>query len=271
MDDLRFGSTIRMVRIRKRLTQDELSKLACVSRGTVSRIERGHLDQVSLASIRAVAKALDVRVDLVPRWRGGDLDRLLNSRHSALHEQVARSFAERPEWLTAPEVSFAIYSERGVIDILAWHAGRQMLLVIELKTDIVDVNELLGTLDRKRHLAWQVARERGWDVRERTRVSLWVIVAESRTNRAASAGPRRDASRGAASRRPIDLGLAPGSIATRWRALFLARCTSHGRKRRSGADSQGQIGLSTTELSVDPHRRLVAAVVKTGLDPSSLR
>jgi transcriptional regulator with XRE-family HTH domain len=183
MDDLRFGSTIRLVRIRKRLTQEELSKLAGVSRGTVSRIERGHLDQVSMASIRAVAKALDVRVDLVPRWRGGDLDRLLNSRHSALHEQVARSFAELPEWVTAPEASFAIYAERGVIDILAWHARRQMLLVIELKTDIVDVNELLGTLDRKRRLAWQVARERGWDVRERANSSAWVIVAESRTNR----------------------------------------------------------------------------------------
>jgi transcriptional regulator with XRE-family HTH domain len=96
MDDLRFGSTIRLVRIRKRLTQDELSKLAGVSRGTVSRIERGHLDQVSLASIRAVAKALDVRVDLVPRWRGGDLDRLLNSRHSALHEQVAGASSNAP-------------------------------------------------------------------------------------------------------------------------------------------------------------------------------
>jgi len=168
MDDLRFGSTIRSVRIRKRLTQEDVSKLASVSRGTVSRIERGHLDQVRLASIRAVAKALDVRVDLVPRWRGGDLDRLLNARHSALHEQVARSLQERPDWLVAPEVSFAIYAERGVIDILAWHAKRQMILVIELKTDIVDLNELLGTLDRKRRLAWKVARERGWAVRERT-------------------------------------------------------------------------------------------------------
>jgi transcriptional regulator with XRE-family HTH domain len=183
MDDLRFGSTIRSVRIRKRLTQEDVSKLAGVSRGTVSRIERGHLDEVSLGSIRAVAKALDVRVDLVPRWRGGDLDRLLNSRHSALHEQVARSFAERPDWLTAPEVSFAIYTERGVIDILAWHASHQMLLVIELKTDIVDVNELLGTLDRKRRLAWQVARDRGWEASERTSTSAWLIVAESHTNR----------------------------------------------------------------------------------------
>ena len=171
------------MRIRRRLTQSELSKLAGVSRGTISRIERGHLDQVSLAAIRAVSKALDVRVDLMPRWRGGDLDRLMNARHSALHEDVARSFELRPDWLVAPEVSFAIYAERGVIDILAWHASRQMLLVIELKTDIVDLNELVGTLDRKRRLAWQVARDRGWGVGPETHTSAWLIVADGHTNR----------------------------------------------------------------------------------------
>src|SRR5580765_1661924 len=115
----------------------------------------------------------------MPRWRAGDLDRLLNSRHSALHEEVARSFAKRPDWLAEPEVSFSIYAERGVIDILAWHRKQQMLLVIELKTDIADVNELVGTLDRKRRLAWQVARDHGWDVGERTSTSAWLIVAES--------------------------------------------------------------------------------------------
>jgi transcriptional regulator with XRE-family HTH domain len=182
MDDQRFGSTIRAIRIRRKLRQCDLARLADVSTGMVSLIERGHADRVTLASIRAVAKALDVRVDLTPRWRAGDLDRLLNSRHSALHEQVARSFAERPDWLAEPEVSFAIYAERGVIDILAWHPKQQMLLVIELKTDIADVNELVGTLDRKRRLAGQIARERGWAIGDRTKVSAWLIVAESRTN-----------------------------------------------------------------------------------------
>jgi len=52
--------------------------------------------------------------------------------------------------------------------------------VIELKTAIADVNELLGTADRKRRLAAQVARERGWDPRT---VSQWLIVADTRTNR----------------------------------------------------------------------------------------
>ena len=35
------------------------------------------------------------------------------------------------------------------------HPGRRALLVIELKTDIVDVGEMLGTLDKKRRLAWR--------------------------------------------------------------------------------------------------------------------
>jgi transcriptional regulator with XRE-family HTH domain len=195
MDDQRFGATIRAIRIRRRLRQEDLAQLAGVSRATVSRLERGHLDTVSLASIRAVAKALDVRVDLMPRWRGGDLDRLLNARHSALHEQVARSFARLPGWLAEPEVSFAIHGERGIIDILAWHSARRALLVIELKTEIADVNELVGTIDRKRRLADKVARERGWDVgagvTTSATTSVWVIVAPGARTAGASIPTRR--------------------------------------------------------------------------------
>jgi hypothetical protein len=66
------------------------------------------------------------------------------------------------DWRIAPEVSFAVFADRGVIDILAWHAANRSLLVIELKTDIVDVQETIGTLDRKHRIAATVARERGW-------------------------------------------------------------------------------------------------------------
>ena len=154
-----------------------------MSRATISRVERGHLGTATVDTLRAIAKVLDVRIDMVPRWRAGDLDRLLNSRHSRLHELVARSFGELPEWLAEPEVSFGIYGERGIIDILAWHPRRRALLVIELKTDIADINELVGTVDRKRRLAIDVARRRGWPVDEGVHVSVWVIVAEGHTNR----------------------------------------------------------------------------------------
>ena len=145
----------------------------------VSLLERGHIDASPLSTLRLVASALDIRLDLVARWRGGELDRLVNARHSALHESVARFFAGLPGWHIAPEVSFSIYGERGVIDILAFHEPSRSLLVIELKTDIVDVNDLLGTVDRKRRLASRIAADRGW---EAVSVSCWVIVEGGRTN-----------------------------------------------------------------------------------------
>src|SRR4029453_8739322 len=104
---------------------------------------------------------------------------------SGLHQLVPRHLADLPEWIAQPEVSFAFYAERGVIDILAWHPGRRALLVIELKTDIVDVNNLVGTGDRKGRLATQIASERGWIKRGEPppSVSIWVIVADGPTNR----------------------------------------------------------------------------------------
>ena len=183
MDDLRFGAAVRRIRIRQGSRQCDLAAATGLSPTTISRIERGHLESLSIKTLRAVAARLDIRLDLVPRWRGGDLDRLLNSRHSLLHELVARDFAGRGGWVFRPEVSFSEYGERGVIDILAFHPGRRALLVIELKTDIADVNDLVGTIDRKERLARKIAANLGWTVPPEATVSAWIVVAPGRTNR----------------------------------------------------------------------------------------
>ena len=78
----------------------------------------------------------------------------------------------------AHEVSFNIWGERRVIDLLLWHPGRRALLIIELKTELVDHGELLATMDRRRRLGSAIANERGWDP---DTVSVWVVVARSRT------------------------------------------------------------------------------------------
>jgi len=184
MDDQRIGWTLRTIRVRKRWRQQDLAERAKVSRWVVMRIERGRIANIPIGKIRAVAAALDARFDAIVRWQGGDLGRLVNARHAAMHESVARMFAAMDGWVAEPEVSFSIYGERGIIDVLAWHPTRRILLVIELKTEIVDVNELLGTLDRKRRLGAEVALERGWDP---LAIGCWVVVAESRTNRRAVA------------------------------------------------------------------------------------
>lgn len=181
MNGLRLGGLVRAVRMKRRMRQQDVADRARVSQSVVSRLERGHIDRLSLPQIEAVCTVLEVRVDLVGRWHGGDAGRLMNAAHSSMHEAAARWFARLwPQWTLAPEVTFSIYGERGVIDILAWHAPSRTLLIVELKTELVDVNELAGTADRRRRLADEIARQRGW---RPTRVGVWVVLASGRTNR----------------------------------------------------------------------------------------
>lgn len=144
----------------------------------MSRIERGELVHVSVASLMRVGVALEIRVDWVARWRGGELERMLNAGHAAMHESAARLLAQA-SWRTAPEASFSIFGERGAIDILAFHPPTAALLVVELKTQIVDVEGLIGAVDRYRRLAPQIARERGWRA---SSVSCWVLLRDTGSN-----------------------------------------------------------------------------------------
>jgi transcriptional regulator with XRE-family HTH domain len=179
MDALRLGAVFRAVRVRKGWRQIEVARRAGVSRATVSRAERGRTDELMANTLFRIALALDVRLDWVARWRGGELDRMLNAGHAAMHEGVARTLRGQ-DWVVAPETTFAIYGERGAIDVLAFHPPSGALLVVELKTDIVDVNGLIGAVDRYRRLAPGIARNRGWHP---TSVSCWVAVRDTPTNR----------------------------------------------------------------------------------------
>ena len=184
MDDRLVGSALRALRIRRGWRQVDLARQARLSRETVAQIERGNSATVSLGAIRSAADALGAPLDTTIRWQGGDLGRLLNRRHAAMHEAMARHIQTLGSWTSEPEVSFSIYGERGVIDVLAWHSQTRSALVIELKTELVDVNEMMGTLDRKWRLADRIARDRRWIAET---VSVWLVIADTRTNRRALA------------------------------------------------------------------------------------
>ena len=180
MDDLAVGRLLRAVRVRRAWRQEDLARAAGLSRQTVSRVELGRLEGVPLGSLRRVFAAVDVRVSIAPRGIGADLPRLADAHHAAMHEDVARLFAALDGWIAVPEVTFSVYGERGSIDILAWHERSRCLLVIELKTELVDLQETVSTLDRKVRLARQIARDRGWDPAS---VSTWLVIADGRHNR----------------------------------------------------------------------------------------
>jgi HTH-type transcriptional regulator / antitoxin HipB len=179
MKDLPFGRLIRTARVQRRWTQAELGRRARVSTMTVWRVEHGQVDALRLGTVRAVAAALEISLELLARGRGADLDRLVNADHSALHEAVLRVLVGVPGWTAASEVSFNIWGERGVIDILLWHPARRALLIIELKTELVDPGGLIAVMDIRCRLGPEIARQRGWDP---VTVSTWVIVTRSRTS-----------------------------------------------------------------------------------------
>jgi transcriptional regulator with XRE-family HTH domain len=180
MDDVRLGIALKAARVGRRLRQSDLARRAGVSPSLISRLEHGNVDRLSLRALRSIAAKLGVSLEIVPRSAGGELDRMANARHAAMGEQVASWIARQPGWIVAAEASFSIYGERGTVDLLARHEISLSVVVIELKTAIVDVNELVGTLDRKRRLAPRIASDRGWRCGP---VSTWLVVADSKTNR----------------------------------------------------------------------------------------
>lgn len=179
MDDLRIGKLFLVVRQQLGLRQTDLAAAATVPVHVIRQIEHGHLAGVSLERLRRVGATLEIRIDLVGRLRGAEGDRLLGRRHDLLATDVTADFQERA-WQLRAEVSFSIYGERGSIDLLAWHEPSRTLLVIELKTELVDAGATLMTLDRKRRLAREIARGLGWDA---ATVAVVLIIADGRTNR----------------------------------------------------------------------------------------
>jgi transcriptional regulator with XRE-family HTH domain len=161
MDAVRIGLTVRALRIRLGWRQIDVARRAGVSHGTISNIERGRCDGVSVATLGRVAHALGADVDIRVRWRGAELDRLLDAGHVRLVSKVADRLSTFG-WQVAVETTFSIWGERGSIDVLAYHARTSSLLVVEVKTVVPDFQAMVAGLDRKARLAPVIARDRGW-------------------------------------------------------------------------------------------------------------
>jgi hypothetical protein len=184
-----------------------------------------------LGLIRRVAGVLGASVTVEPRWRGADLARLLDHRHA----ELVRILVERLTvlgWECLPEHTFNEWGERGAIDVFAWHLPGRAALCVEVKTRLVDLQDLLSTADRKRRLAPVLARKLGWDP-----VAVGSVLVLPEENWARNAVERY--------RPVIDAKFPARTLAVRyWLACpegdmggvwFLANVTPGDPKRRSGA------------------------------------
>jgi hypothetical protein len=64
--------------------------------------------------------------------------------------------------VTQLEVSFNHYGDRGRCDLLAWHPLSRTLLIVEVKSRIGNVQDMLGRLDVKARLGPMLAAQCGW-------------------------------------------------------------------------------------------------------------
>jgi hypothetical protein len=151
-----------------------------VSRPVISRIEHGDLGGVSVRSLTRVVEALDASADLAVRWRGEQLDRLIDADHARIVEGVV-SLLESLGWMTRVEVSFNHYGDRGRVDVLAMHAPSRTLVVAEAKSAIGDTQDTLGRLDVKVRLGPMLASSVGWE--EPARIVPALVIADSRVSR----------------------------------------------------------------------------------------
>lgn len=159
MNERRVGRALRVIRQAQRLRQSDVAKAAGVSQATVSAIEACQLQPATVRTLAAVFDAVGADLDIVVRYRGAELDRLLDAGHAAIVTTLAADLRELG-WLVDVEVTFNNFGDRGSIDLLAYHPATRTLLVIEVKTEIASAEETLRRLDIKVRVAPRLALER---------------------------------------------------------------------------------------------------------------
>ena len=177
MERATVARSLRAIRRRKRWSQRTLGDRLGVSQATVSRWERTALEDCTVVQAERWAIALGGHASIELRFQGEPA--LTDEKHAAIQNWLV-GLLRHAGWVVEAEVSFNHYGDRGRIDVMALHSSLSCLLVAEIKTRIVDVQELLGGVDVKRRIARTLATERGWPA---TSVVGAIVVRESTTTR----------------------------------------------------------------------------------------
>lgn len=171
---------LRAIRRRVGMSQAELARAADVPRGDVIAVEAGRAREVALGRLRRMFATVDARLKVSAWWRGAAADRMLDERHAAIGERAVSLYGRR-SWLSALEVTFSEWGERGSIDPLTGHPATRAIAVNEVKASIGSLDETNRMLDIKVRLAPDLAKDRfGW---RPTSVSRVLIVPNESTVR----------------------------------------------------------------------------------------
>lgn len=153
-----------MVRIHREWRQCDVASRARVSASVIARHERGVIN--SLTMLERHAAALELRVELRLLGRSGQLVRLADEEHAAIVEALA-DWLRRAGFEVEAEASFSEWGERGRIDLLAYDPRTRTVVIVEVKTLLLDLQQLLGSLNVRERLVSSIAARRGWTVERR--------------------------------------------------------------------------------------------------------
>lgn len=136
---------------------------------------------LTLATLRSVAAAVGIELPFQPRsTHAAAVERQVDWRHAALVEAAVSRLAQLG-WQPGVEYSFSHFGDRGSVDVLAWQPSARALLVVEVKSDLRDVQATLHALDVKRRVVPRlVAQERGWVT---DKIGLVMILADLEAER----------------------------------------------------------------------------------------
>jgi transcriptional regulator with XRE-family HTH domain len=152
---------MRVLRGRRGWSQADLARRIGLSRDVVRRAESDQLAGVTVGTLDRLAAALGATLSVDLRWKGAELDKLIDR----VHARLANSASERLHrfgWLVHAEVSFNHFGDRGRCDLVAWHPATRTLLIVEVKSAIGNLQEVLGRLDVKVRLAVEIAASLGF-------------------------------------------------------------------------------------------------------------
>ena len=156
------GATIASLRGMIGWTQKELGARAGMSQSEVSRVERGHLDELTFETAERLLAAMGARLmTSVEAPFLGDRQRQREPAHARCSAHVATRL-RRAGWEVATEVEVGGDRSRGWIDVLAYHPATGWLLVIEIKTEIHDLGAIERSLGWYERDAFVAARRFGW-------------------------------------------------------------------------------------------------------------
>ena len=151
MHPVRIGRIVRSLRRRRGWRQSDLGARAGVSQQSVSLVETGRYRSLAIDTLERILAELEAEIEVVVRWRGGELDRVVDAGHADL-EGGLTALLVKDGWLVQVEVTYSIGGDRGSIDLLAFHPESAALLISEIKTDVTSAEVLRRSAD------WRPAR-----------------------------------------------------------------------------------------------------------------